>query len=164
MPRIWFIGLILALLTGCASVLPPELREQVDRQVSFEELQRDPASYRGRMVVLGGEILGQYIYEDHVELEILERPLSEGRDNPKLRALSRGRFRISHREPLEPAVYRTGRPITVAGLVQGGQALPGQDVASPVIEPKYLYLWPDRPFPRFSHFPGHLFHHRRFCD
>lgn len=164
MQGITLIGLILVLLTGCASVVPAELREQVDRHVGFEELQRDPARYQGRMVALGGEILGQFVYEDHVELEIRERPLSEGRDNPKLWALYRGRFRITHQEALDPALYRAGRPITVVGVVHRSRTLPGQDVASPVIEPTYLHLWPDRPFPRFSHFPGHLLHHRPFCD
>lgn len=164
MRRIWLSSLTLALLAGCASVVPAELREQVDRQVTFEELQRDPVAYRGTMVVLGGEILEQYIYEDGVELDILQLPLSEGRDNPKLWTLSQGRFRVSHREPFDPAVYRPGRPITVVGLVREGQALPGQDVSEPVIEPMYLHLWPDRPIPRFSHRRRHLFRHRRSCD
>jgi len=42
-------------VSGCASVpvIPSELHERVDRRVSFEQVKESPASYQGRLIVVG---------------------------------------------------------------------------------------------------------------
>jgi outer membrane lipoprotein len=46
------------LLAGCAaSVLPASLQLQVDRTLAFAQLKDSPDSYRGRLVIAGGEVL-----------------------------------------------------------------------------------------------------------
>jgi starvation-inducible outer membrane lipoprotein len=44
------------LLAGCGgvSVVPPDLKDKVDRQVSFLQVKASPLSYKGRLVVAGG--------------------------------------------------------------------------------------------------------------
>jgi starvation-inducible outer membrane lipoprotein len=44
------------LLAGCAgvSVVPPDLKDKVDEQVSFLQVKASPLSYTGRLIVVGG--------------------------------------------------------------------------------------------------------------
>jgi outer membrane lipoprotein len=141
----------------------------VDRQVQFSDLQRDPSGYQGRLVVLGGRIAALRPSNDLTELEVTEFPLMEGLDSPQVFAPSRGQFLLAHQGPLDPGLYRPGRPITVVGLVQGGRLSPGQDVPMPILEPKFMHLWLERPPVRwFDREPLFLFprrrFHRHFCD
>ncbi|MCH7897638.1 MAG: Slp/YeaY family lipoprotein [candidate division NC10 bacterium] len=174
-----------ALIPGCASVVPEALEKQVDRQVRFIDLQPDPGRFAGRMVVLGGEIVGITRSGELTELEVAELPLDAPRDRPKVYAVSRGRFVVAHRGSLDPERFRPGRAITVVGRIRGGRMGPGQDNPEPVIESEYLYLWPEHPVTRLyssdpyyydpfyyhpfyhrSHFFGHRHHFfgHRFCD
>ncbi len=156
-------------------VVPEALQRQVDHQLQFSDLQRDPARYQGRTVVLGGRIAALRLSDHVTELGVTELPLTGIRDRPTLFAQSGSQFLVAHRGPLDPAIYRSGRPITVVGVVQEGQASSGQDVPEPVLEPKYLHLWPDRPISRrlapvpfflFSADPFYRFDpfHRHFSD
>ena len=44
------------LLAGCAgvSVVPPDLKEKVDWNVSFQQVKTTPLSYQGKFIVVGG--------------------------------------------------------------------------------------------------------------
>ncbi len=162
-------------LSGCVSVVPKALEEQVDRQVQLADLQRDAARYQGRMVVLGGRIAAlRPSHDEGTEVEVTGFPVRRGRNHPRLSDPPIGQFLVAHQGPLNPDVYRSGRPVTVVGLVQGVRHSPGQDVPKPLIEPKHMYLWSDRPtsydaareplFRSRRHF--YRFHrfHRRLCD
>ena len=133
----------IAVLAGCASVVPEQLQEQVDRQVQFSDLQPDPTRYAGRMVVLGGRIAAFESSDGFTELEVTELPLAEEREIPRLSAESSGRFLVAHHGTLDPKLYRTGRPITIVGVVLGARTLPGENVPKPVIDSEYIHLWPD---------------------
>ncbi|MCS6326261.1 MAG: Slp family lipoprotein [Nitrospira sp.] len=52
------IGL-LVVTAGCAStrVIPESLEPQVEKTVSFDQIVASPDSYRGKVVLLGGEVL-----------------------------------------------------------------------------------------------------------
>lgn len=149
-------------LAGCASVVPKALEEQVDRQVQLADLQRDPARYQGRMVVLGGRIAALRPSDDEgTEIEVTGFPLRQGREHPRLSDPAGGQFLVAHQGPLDPEAYRSGRPITVVGLVQGVRQFLGQDVPVPVIEPKHMHLWSDRP-PSYDPAREPLFRPRRY--
>lgn len=160
----WLAGILF--LGGCASVVPEALEQQVDREVQFPDLQRDPGRYRGRTVVLGGRIAGLHPAGALMELEVTQLPLTERGDRPRLAARSDGGFVVLHEGPLDPAIYRLGRPLTVVGVVQGSRLSPRQERPEPMIAPRYLHLWPDAtsfsPASFFSHPPWHPWHHHRF--
>jgi len=51
------------LLFACApaAIFPPEVLEKVDRTVTFEQVVNHPDAYQGRVVELGGQILGSMV-------------------------------------------------------------------------------------------------------
>ena len=55
---VMMIGM-LAVTAGCAStsVIPESLEQQVDKSVTFSQVLESPDSYRGKVVLLGGEVL-----------------------------------------------------------------------------------------------------------
>ncbi len=131
--------------TGCAPVISKELRAQVDKEISFRELSRDPASYQGKIVLLGGEIIGAKNLREGTLIEILHRPTNrEGR--PKEGDLSEGRFLALYDGYLDPAVYAQGREVTVAGVIKGKRVLPMDEIeyVYPLVEIKEIHLWPPR--------------------
>jgi outer membrane lipoprotein len=111
LPR-WILLLALA---GCTTVVPAPLRDEVNRGVSGGALIAAPDQFRGETILVGGEILSVRDAEPGSELEILERPLEM--EMPMFTDQSAGRFLVRHREPLNPAVFTTGRRVTVVGTV-----------------------------------------------
>jgi len=133
---------LLILLGGCA-VVPWELRKEIDRSISFQELKENPDAYVGRRVLLGGEIIEAKNLKEQTELQILQKPLGSG-DLPVETDESEGRFLVYHSGYLDPAVYRSGRYVTVVGEVMGEKSLRiGEaDYRYPVMTSKFLHLWP----------------------
>ncbi len=66
------------LLLACSryEVIPDDLRGEVDRTVTFEQVKGSPSSYKGRLIVVGGEVLSVKRLEDRTRLEVLELPLT----------------------------------------------------------------------------------------
>ena len=139
---LWFLA-FLFLLGGCASVVPRELRKEVDRSISFEELRMNPNAYLGRVVLLGGEIIETENLQDETQLEMLQKPLGDG-DMPVDTGESEGRFLISYPGYLDPAIYSSGRYVTAVGEVLGLQSLKiGEaEYQAPIISGKFVHLWP----------------------
>ena len=139
------LGFLVSLffLGGCASVVPRELRNEVDRSISYEELQMNPDSYLGRVVLLGGEILETENLPDETQIEMLQKPLGD-EDIPVDTGESEGRFLISYAGYLDPAVYSSGRYVTAVGEVLGSKSLKiGEaEYQAPIISGKFIHLWP----------------------
>src|SRR6185503_14654270 len=68
---------ILLIGYGCGpQVIPKELEGQVDRKVSFLQLKESPATYTGRTVVLGGQVLSAKRGNDMTRMEVPKIPLN----------------------------------------------------------------------------------------
>ena len=80
-------GVILLVLnlvaSGCAGFIPAELQEKIQRGVSLQNLQQDAKTYKGQLVLLGGEILDVKNRPDGDRVEVLQRPL-DASDRPNL--------------------------------------------------------------------------------
>jgi outer membrane lipoprotein len=128
---------------ACASVFDPAMRRQVNPNVSFAHLAKDPTAYIGQIVILGGKIIEATNLEDSTRLIVLQHP-TDSRDRPRTNKPSQGRFLIRVPEYLETALYSPGRVITVLGEVREPEVLPLGDThySYPVIEPRELHLWP----------------------
>src|SRR5689334_1534029 len=70
--------LLLFVMSGCSStpVVPEQFRSQIDSSISFRDMQATPQSYRGRTVLLGGEILSAKRTQEGTEFEILQLPVT----------------------------------------------------------------------------------------
>jgi outer membrane lipoprotein len=136
-----FFGL--TLFSGCAPIIPEAVRRDVDRRIPFAALRQDPDAYRGRTLLLGGDILRVAPGRDETELELLERPL-DAFDRPGPLDASGGRFLVRHPGFLDSAIYAPGRTLTVAGRVTGAVVRPIGEAPYryPVLEARAIYLWP----------------------
>jgi outer membrane lipoprotein len=138
---VWGLIGLLPFLWGC-SVIPPEAREEADLSVAFPELQQDPDFYLGRTVLLAGMITKVERLDDQTELELLQRPLRR-EDVPIGTMPSEGRFVISHSGGLDPAIYRSGRYVTVMGQVIGSRMVRVGETEdrAPIINSELLRPW-----------------------
>lgn len=144
----WVATTLLLLLAGCAPVISPATLQQVDKSISFEELQHNPDKYKGKTVLLGGDIIETRNTTGRTVILVLARSLDH-RNQPKEEGASKGRFIVYQPGFLDPAIYRPDRQITVAGKVIGKELRPigEMNYSYPVIENRELYLWPTGQYP-----------------
>ena len=135
------------LLAGCAApVLPASLQLQVDRTLTFAQLKDSPDSYRGRLVIVGGEVLSAKRLKEGTRIEVLQIPLEDSHAPGKDRTASEGRFLARQQEFLDPATLPPGTRVTIVGEVTGATTLPldETDYTYPTLEIKHLKVWPMR--------------------
>ncbi|TLY24998.1 MAG: hypothetical protein E6K64_05195 [Nitrospirae bacterium] len=153
------IGGCCLLLAGCASSrrdaiqleyqLPPELQSQVEQRVSFANVKADPASYKGRIILLGGEVLEAKRLADRTKLEILHLPLNEFNEPVMNRTASQGRYLAFQKEFLDPATVPPGTRVTVVGEVTGLTEgdLDEMKYSYVTLEIRHLQIWPQTSAP-----------------
>jgi outer membrane lipoprotein len=141
MSRTIVLAVLLA-LSGCTSVLSTSVVQEADDKVTFTDLQKQPERYRGAVVILGGQIVETVVKEDETWVQVLQLPLG-AQQRPDNTANSQGRFIVIYKRFADPFVYEKGRKITVAGVVQGGQAIMLNDRQHnvPVLLERETYLW-----------------------
>jgi outer membrane lipoprotein len=144
--RSFFIIAILStpvlLVNACAPVISPQLMEQVDRNMTYGALASRPDESKGKVVLLGGTIVQTVPKPEETEIEVVQKQVSSSGE-PYLTDKSEGRYLVVVHRFLDPAIYRTGRDITVAGEVQGSvlRRLGEIDYRYPVITALELHLW-----------------------
>lgn len=135
---------VLLLLAGCAhSPVGESWRLAAADQPSFEEISAEPEAFTGQKVILGGEVARAKFQPEVAEIEIRQKRLDSG-DRPKENLEpSPGRFLIRCIGALDPAHYFQGRPITVAGEIQG------EVVREAEIRPlgRFHYVYPATRYP-----------------
>jgi outer membrane lipoprotein len=142
-PSVWIMTAAALVVAGCAAVISKESLKTVDQDIRFEQLLENPDAYRGKVVLLGGEIINTENVPNKTVIVVLQRSLGYNQ-KPDSEGESKGRFIVSAPGFLDPAIYRPRRKITVVGSVMGKQVRPlGElEYAYPVIEKKELHIWP----------------------
>jgi outer membrane lipoprotein len=138
-----FCALLTLLLAGaCAPPFPQQMLDRVDRNLSFEELRKDPDKYKGTWVMLGGMIVAAKNTKEGSVIELLQRPLDRSA-RPLQTDATEGRLLIVADEFLDAAVYQIGRELTVIGEVSGRKVLPLGEIEYdyPLVSAKSLHLW-----------------------
>ncbi len=142
--RKWSLSIfsVMILLWACAPVISKQSLSQADPTLTFQELQKDPERYKGRVILLGGRILSATVRDGETWIAVLQHPL-DWRDKPEDTDVSYGRFLIRFPDFRDPAVYAPGRKVTVVGEVQGKEILPlnGTVYTYPILLPRESYLW-----------------------
>jgi len=133
----------LLLLAGCASVISRRVLKEVDQTLSFEQLLENPEVYKGKTVLLGGNIIETQNFSNRTLIIVLQHPLGY-RKKPISGDVSKGRFIISVPGFLDPVICRPGRKITVVGSVVGKEVRPlgEREYTYPVIAKRELHIWP----------------------
>jgi outer membrane lipoprotein len=145
-PRIISL-LLLLLLTSCASseLVPPEMKSQIARDISFQDIKANPERFKGRVVVVGGQVLAVKALKDRTEIEVLQLPLDRSDKPIPILTRSQGRFLAIKKEFLDPAKVPPGSNISLIGKVVGGTTRvvdQGNTYTYPTFEIKTLKMWP----------------------
>jgi len=124
----------LALMVGCAPVISSSLRQQAGPPANVTDLTSDPDKYRGRMVLLGGEVVSLESHNGGSLLMVGQQPL-----NRELRPMGdtgpMNTFWVQSDKRLSRQDYLPGRDVTVAGVFKG--PLEGR----PLVEARQIHLW-----------------------
>jgi outer membrane lipoprotein len=135
------------LLAGCATS-PEPIRSAPPDDLQLAAVRGDPDRYRGAVVRWGGQVAAVFNQRDETIVEIVARRLdSHGRPYDEDR--SDGRFLVKSQGFLDPAIYASGRELTVHGSVEGmsEKTIGEYRYRYPVVRADTLYLWPPRPPP-----------------
>jgi outer membrane lipoprotein len=145
---------LVLLLNACAPVISPQLMEQVDRNMTYGSLSSRPDEAKGKIVLLGGTIVQTVPKPEETEIEVVQKQVSSSGE-PYLTDKSEGRYLVVVNRFLDPAIYRSGRDITVAGEVQGSvlRRLGEIDYRYPVIAALEIYLWKESYSPQVYPYP-----------
>lgn len=143
------VVMMLFLVSSCAPVISKQLRQQVDKSLSFGLLSADPENYKGKIVILGGVIIQTTPKPGETKVEIVQKNL-DFFNEPENEDKSDGRFLVRADGFLDPEIYKKDRKITVAGEVIGSETrkLDELDYRYPVVKAMEMKLWPKpRPMP-----------------
>jgi len=140
-PALLMIGTVV-LLSACASVISKQGLREADPKITFQVLLQDPDRQKGKVVLLGGEIVTATVKEGETWIEVLQKPLNPDQ-KPEDTDVSHGRFTVHFMDFRDPAIYAAGRKITVLGQVQGKKVMPlkEMDYTYPVLIPRESHLW-----------------------
>lgn len=132
--RTLFVILAAFIIAGC-SVVPKSILKEVNRDITLDQVQSNPAQYAGQKVLWGGIILNSENLEQYTQIEVLETELAY--DERPEDGSSRGRFLIQTPGFLDTNIYTKNKRITVAGTVKGVEIgkIGKMDYRYPVIEP-----------------------------
>lgn len=138
-----FLPACVVAAAACAPVISRQALDSADRSVSFKALAADPGGFLGRTVLFGGQIIQTNNLQGKSLIVVVHRPL-DSRYKPRPDSESRGRFLISAEGFLDPAIYRSGRWITVVGTVVGSETRPLGEIqyTYPIVAETERYLWP----------------------
>lgn len=131
------------LLQGCSYALSPDVARTADRTITFEKLQADPTSSKGKMVIFGGLIAQTKNVKTGTLIEVVQKELDYwGR--PRQTVRTGGRFIVFQPRQLDILVFSPGREITVAGEVTGTEetSLGGSGAAYVLLNAREIKLWP----------------------
>ncbi len=137
-------------------VLSPSLQHDLDTSLTFAQLKQMPDRYRGRLILLGGEVLSARRLKEGTRVEILHLPLGDDQQPRRDRTTSEGRYLAFKKEFLDPATLPASTRITIAGEVTGSQTLPLDEIeyTYPTITIKELKVWPAEESLRYPYYYG----------
>lgn len=145
-PRAIAAVLLSLVLGACASPIPDAIRLAPPKEVALAQARSQPEAVREAQVRWGGVIAKIDNRREATWLEVVARPLNNS-GRPITGDTSLGRFLARVPGFLDPAIYGSGREITVRGRLDGVvQGTVGDYPYSyPLVQVQRHYLW--RPLP-----------------
>ena len=159
-----FLCVLAILGTGCSTsyvqTLPLDLTNRLDHTLSFPQLKDSPDSHKGKLVMVGGQILEAKRLKDSTQLIILQLPLMDDQKPSTDLTQSQGRLIATQQEFLDPATVPAGTKVTIIGEVSGSvtQSLDETHYDYPILAIKHLKVWPEvvsypYPYPPYYGYP-----------
>lgn len=152
------IGIVLAVvwLAACAPALEQQYLERGSSEVALPDIIANPEAFKGRLVILGGRIVGVTATERTLRIEAVSLPVdAEGR--LERGEVGDGRFIALYPKSMgsfDAETYRPGERITLAGVFTGFQPgrFDGMSYLYPVFEIQDLHLVTEGPI-RYEPYP-----------
>ncbi|MBU6432670.1 MAG: Slp family lipoprotein [Nitrospirae bacterium] len=143
--KVWAVILSL-IATGCSSSpvgIPETLDSQIDRKLTFTDVLTSPETYKGRLVLLGGEILKAKRLKEGTQVELLQLPLNENQEPTTDLTQSQGRMLVLHQGFLDPAILTPGLLVTFVGEISGViiEKMDEVDYRYPTLTVMHWYAW-----------------------
>ncbi len=147
MIRSWTYFSILFLCLNSCFPFSPELRQQIDPALTFAIIKKDPTFYKGQKVLLGGVIVETKNKPEETILLVRQAELDWAK-RPKNLDQTTGRFMVKYRGFLDPAIFQSGREITIIGKIEGKEDRPLGEISYtyPAIRAEEIKLWPKTEF------------------
>lgn len=138
------ILLCFSLIGACASPVPKAVRESPQPQLTLAEARSGSAAI-GARVRWGGTIAKVENRKEETWVEVVERPLANNGE-PRVGAVTRGRFLARVPAFLDPSEYATGRSLTVSGVLDENitRTIGEFPYTFAVVKVDTHYLWPRR--------------------
>lgn len=137
-------GLIMLAAVLCISCAPfsREIMQQVDENVTINDVQKNLEQFKGRKVLWGGVIVETENRSNETRILIMQTALDVEK-RPVDKDRSEGRFILKQNDFLDPVIYAQGREITVVGEVVGKEDLPLGKIRYdyPVVMAEHCVLW-----------------------
>jgi len=129
-------------LQSCTYAISPEVADKSDKTLTFEQLQADPETFKGKLVILGGTIAQINNSRQGTIIEVTQKELDYW-GKPRRTNKTGGQFLIVSPGYLDAMVYAPGREITIAAEVAGkrGKALGEIAYTYPVLDAREIKLW-----------------------
>ncbi|MCX5834726.1 MAG: Slp family lipoprotein [Deltaproteobacteria bacterium] len=144
--RVGFVtlSLLLVFALSCAP-FPPETMREVEKDIAFEDVLKDPGLFKGKVVLWGGVII-ETVNRPDVTLIIVWQTELDFQKQPKEPDRSQGRFIVRYEGFLDPAIYGKDRELTVSGTLAGGEerVIGERRYMYPVIDARDIRLWEKR--------------------
>ncbi|WP_447963045.1 Slp family lipoprotein [Nitrospira sp. Ecomares 2.1] len=164
--KLVFLFSLAAICAGCSTSyknsLPPDLAEHIEPGLMFPRIKNDPDSFKGKLVILGGQILAAKRLEDRTQLTILQLPLMNEEEPTTELTQSEGRFIAEQQKFLDPATVPPGSRITLAGELSGSvQRSLDEDIYTyPTLLIKHFKIWPaySSEYHRYGPYPSPFFY------
>lgn len=141
--RTRFLLPVIALVSGCASNIPAQIRNEPVDNLSVATVSSDPEQYIGKNVRWGGSVVKVENKVDSTWIEIVSTNLGSFGQPGELDEDSQGRFIAGFDGFLDPAVFKEGRKITVYGLVENPiiGKIDEHSYSYPFVKASNHYLW-----------------------
>jgi outer membrane lipoprotein len=141
------IVLVLTACGGCAANPAAQLSQAIVDDVSLTQARSAADAYVGSTVRWGGVVTDVENKADKTWVFVVGRELRDD-EKPITDSASEGRFIASFEGFVDPLVYKSGRPLTVVGRIEGStvRAIGEYDYRFPVVAVRDSYLWaePDK--------------------
>ena len=164
------IVLVLLVGSGCAANPALSISQAVVDDVTLTQARSAADAYTGSTVRWGGVVTEVENKADKTWVFVVGRELRDD-EKPITDGDSEGRFIASFDGFVDPLVYKSGRPLTVVGGIEGStvRAIGEYDYRFPVVAVRDSYLWEEpvktkviyAPAPRYDYYYYHPYPYSR---
>ena len=168
--KVLSVVLVLIACGGCAANPAASLSQAIVDDVSLTQVRGAADAYMGSIVRWGGVVTDVENKADKTWVFLVGRALRDDQE-PIADGASEGRFIASFNGFVDPLIYKSGRPLTVVGSIEGSavRAIGEYDYRFPVVAVRDSYLWEEpvktkviyAPAPRYDYYYYHPYPYSR---